>query len=112
MRLQDEAASGQYHTQFQSQMRSRSTCDQPSPMDRVSDERFQSQMRSRSTCDDISFIVHNEVYHTFQFQMRSRSTCDEGNKRGTITQYLVSISDEKALQLGTSGTMRRQYDSI
>src|SRR5216683_1719826 len=86
--------------EFQSQMRSRSTCDNALcfflkflSVVSISDEKplhmrhghaqhvkggaskFQSQMRSRSTCDDIS--THNgHPLSMFQSQMRSRSTCD------------------------------------
>src|SRR5216683_7269140 len=89
--------------EFQSQMRSRSTCDNALcfflkflSVVSISDEKplhmrhghaqhvkggaskFQSQMRSRSTCDDIS--THNgHPLSMFQSQMRSRSTCDSAN---------------------------------
>jgi len=59
---------------------------------------FQSQTRSRSTCD----IDTQEVYRAnapFQSQTRSRSTCDAFLLRMKACPYPVSISDEKPLHM-------------
>ncbi len=59
---------------------------------------FQSQMRSRSTCDLIApdDASGNDV---FQSQMRSRSTCDEITDAHIVARIDVSISDEKPLHM-------------
>src|SRR5216683_1065821 len=84
---------------------------------------FQSQMRSRSTCDPfvIEILIAKEIVsisdekplhmrlprardgrvvrYEFQSQMRSRSTCDLEDAAGVAGAYLVSISDEKPLHM-------------
>ncbi len=119
--------------EFQSQMRSRSTCDNALcfflkflSVVSISDEKplhmrhghaqhvkggaskFQSQMRSRSTCDDIS--THNgHPLSMFQSQMRSRSTCDILIVGVLLTHWKVSISDEKPLHMRPQ---RCDFDTI
>ncbi len=60
---------------FQSQTRSRSTCDINLPPEHQTGDEFQSQTRSRSTCD-YATAWDNGDYDAFQSQTRSRSTCD------------------------------------
>ncbi len=66
--------------QFQSQTRSRSTCDVRQD-GFCSDEcyEFQSQTRSRSTCDHKRGSI-TAMRDLFQSQTRSRSTCDAGQR--------------------------------
>src|SRR6266487_6513939 len=60
--------------EFQSQTRSRSTCDFKRAGGNVSPVWFQSQTRSRSTCDTVTGGAGGP-YTLFQSQTRSRSTC-------------------------------------
>src|SRR6266849_2919401 len=80
-------------------MRSRSTCDVACANGislRVN--QFQSQMRSRSTCDDEPLSA-TWARGMFQSQMRSRSTCDENAPAATLKDVIGSISDEKPLHI-------------
>src|SRR6266487_4394781 len=106
---------------FQSQTRSRSTCDPESQEYQGIIRLFQSQTRSRSTCDNALCRLWR-VIATFQSQTRSRSTCDDGKPayywvpccrfnlrreaaphathtdvNNALTFAAVSISDEKPL---------------
>src|SRR6266702_1424428 len=110
MRLYVPSPSEQGQYRFQSQMRSRSTCDEmPLPtcqvttgvsisdekplhmrpiegnFDQFADELFQSQMRSRSTCDHHKHRSLLDV-RKFQSQMRSRSTCDHSARLPILKQ--------------------------
>src|SRR6266516_3696571 len=71
-------------TEFQSQTRSRSTCDSLSTCEYVGDNSFQSKTRSRSTCD--------AAFHLYQ-----------------VYSPQVSISDEKPLHMrhATLGAMEQ-----
>src|SRR6266705_1787557 len=57
---------------------------------------FQSQTRSRSTCDTV-VLRYEIVQRVFQSQTRSRSTCDTNNQTRQNNFCGVSISDEKPL---------------
>src|SRR6266581_777423 len=61
-------------------------------------QKFQSQTRSRSTCDDTQ-IVHDAPSLLFQSQTRSRSTCDIAQTPFVVPAVYVSISDEKPLHM-------------
>src|SRR6266699_3159381 len=87
------------YLQFQSQMRSRSTCDSGAKGKCISSySSFQSQMRSRSTCDKYHSPA-KVACGVFQSQMRSRSTCDFVRTLCTSSRGVVSISDEKPLHM-------------
>src|SRR6266487_1782073 len=61
-------------------------------------DKFQSQTRSRSTCD---FTITRAPSRTawFQSQTRSRSTCDTEVRDRSEGKWPVSISDEKPLHM-------------
>ncbi len=59
---------------------------------------FQSQTRSRSTCDTV-VLRYEIVQRVFQSQTRSRSTCDTNNQTRQNNFCGVSISDEKPLHM-------------
>src|SRR6266567_438410 len=62
-------------------------------------DEFQSQTRSRSTCDSDATVT-GQLLDMFQSQTRSRSTCDEEKERMELTwKTNVSISDEKPLHM-------------
>src|SRR6266567_909521 len=108
---------------FQSQTRSRSTCDDAHGASKHAGIRFQSQTRSRSTCDcalpgpawrpcRVSISDEKPLHMRrrwkapwslpegeFQSQTRSRSTCDEEKPTAGELEVLVSISDEKPLHM-------------
>src|SRR6266487_3676793 len=67
----------------------------------ITDSRFlfQSQTRSRSTCDAATSSQVKLVDTTFQSQTRSRSTCDEREYIMSACDHKVSISDEKPLHM-------------
>ncbi len=60
---------------------------------------FQSQMRSRSTCDSGRGMLSGRALYLFQSQMRSRSTCDNDDGLAAWKWLAVSISDEKPLHM-------------
>src|SRR6266700_3373764 len=77
------------HDEFQSQTRSRSTCDTQASGNTPTMKGFQSQTRSRSTCDP-SLIAFGLLYPEFQSQTRSRSTCDSvhrGLQSNRVSQF-------------------------
>src|SRR6266487_2292015 len=109
---------------FQSQTRSRSTCDIAIIARTIIElSMFQSQTRSRSTCDPAQRNVpkpwawrfnlrreaaphatHNSrwmfrPHKPFQSQTRSRSTCDYSKYDHSRVYGRVSISDEKPLHM-------------
>ncbi len=63
---------------------------------------FQSQTRSRSTCDLSLVLLPGLWTDGFQSQTRSRSTCDKVFRVHIRLQHLVSISDEKPLHMRPS----------
>src|SRR6266567_2119148 len=84
---------------FQSQTRSRSTCDAAtSSQVKLVDTTFQSQTRSRSTCDYVVFLVesggsHVSISDEKPLHMRPRKPGVSGHHQ------VVSISDEKPLHM-------------
>src|SRR6266487_1355936 len=86
------------HDEFQSQTRSRSTCDTQASGNTPTMKGFQSQTRSRSTCDP-SLIAFGLLYPEFQTQTRSRSTCHTEVRDRSEGKWPVSISDEKPLHM-------------
>src|SRR6266487_567967 len=124
MRLGELLLEAKEDAMFQSQTRSRSTCDKICSCRRnaivvvsISDEKplhmrhrtiavwrqqsgqFQSQTRSRSTCDLRRTSEADQDGDGFQSQTRSRSTCDMALTDFPWLQLCVSISDEKPLHM-------------
>ncbi len=64
---------------------------------------FQSQTRSRSTCDLAATLVPAVDSTPFQSQTRSRSTCDHDWRELLDALPRVSISDEKPLHMRPPG---------
>src|SRR6266571_2607159 len=75
-------------------------------------EGFQSQMRSRSTCDLAKRLWLLPSTSLFQSQMRSRSTCDWAKTRLWGKQEPVSISDEKPLHMRRRCTGRDTRSNV
>src|SRR6266567_2900960 len=88
---------------FQSQTRSRSTCDAFASPVTTGNSRFQSQTRSRSTCD--SGILYPSSYLTFvSISDEKPLHMRQPDGHGGFDVHFVSISDEKPLH------MRRQLN--
>src|SRR6266487_3895671 len=86
----------EFMAEFQSQTRSRSTCDFSFWLCSSYFHRFQSQTRSRSTCD-LLVNIQPGVAKSFQSQTRSRSTCDmPGRYRPCPAIYGFNLRREAA----------------
>src|SRR6266496_4084683 len=93
------------HDEFQSQTRSRSTCDTQASGNTPTMKGFQSQTRSRSTCDP-SLIAFGLLYPEFQSQTRSRSTCDfAGSSRPCAAWYCFNLRREAAPHATSTGVL-------
>jgi len=74
------------------------------------DSPFQSQTRSRSTCD-VKASRLRVAGTWFQSQTRSRSTCDASGFKRKVVHLGVSISDEKPLHMRQHSTSCKEVCS-